>query len=375
MQNNLGLFLAKRAFLSPTREAYVESDGSLRLTYEELNNRCNQLANSFVGAGIAKGDRVGLLLMNSSEFMESYYALAKIGAVVVPLNWRLVADELEFILKDGGTTRLIFDNEFVDTVADLNNRGDKTDIRQWLQVTDGDVAHFADSYRGFRDAGDTAEPAVGASDHDMLYIMYTSGTTGVTKGVVHTHHTSIWGIAHNWRYSGVPRPRALPRLFADVSCWRTDALAVNVYMGATSVVMRSFDPVAAWQVIEREKITSGLAVPAMLNFMLQVPDYDRFDRSTLRWMMTGAAPVPPSLVEQYHSMGIGIQQVYGLTETCGPACLMDAENSLKHPASTGKAFFHTEVKIADDDGNEVPRGTAGEVLVRGEHHGGVLESA
>ena len=99
MQNNLGLFLAKRAFLSPTREAYVESDGSLRLTYAELNNRCNQLANSFVSAGIAKGDRVGLLLMNSSEFMESYYALAKIGAVVVPLNWRLVADELSSSLR------------------------------------------------------------------------------------------------------------------------------------------------------------------------------------------------------------------------------------------------------------------------------------
>ena len=111
MQNNLGLFLSKRAFLSPTREAYVESDGSLRLTYSELNSRCNQLANSFADAGIAKGERVGLLLMNSSEFMESYYALAKVGAVVVPLNWRLVADELEFILKDSGTTRLIFDNE------------------------------------------------------------------------------------------------------------------------------------------------------------------------------------------------------------------------------------------------------------------------
>ena len=105
----------------------------------------------------------------------------------MPLNWRLVADELEFILKDSGTTRLIFDNEFVDTVAELNSRGDKTDIHQWLQVTDGDAAHFAESYRGFRDAGDTAEPAVGASDHDMLYIMYTSGTTGVTKGYAYSH--------------------------------------------------------------------------------------------------------------------------------------------------------------------------------------------
>ena len=130
------MFLTKRAHLSPDVEAYVESDGSYRLTYTELNDRCSQLANAFVAAGIEKGERVGLLLMNSSEFMESYYALAKIGAVVVPLNWRLVADELEFILKDSGTKRLIFDNEFVETVADLHRRGDKTEFRRDL-ATDG----------------------------------------------------------------------------------------------------------------------------------------------------------------------------------------------------------------------------------------------
>ena len=231
MQNNLGLFLSKRAFLSPTREAYVESDGSLRLTYAELNSRCNQLANSFADAGIAKGERVGLLLMNSSEFMESYYALAKVGAVVVPLNWRLVADELEFILKDSGTTRLIFDNEFVDTVAELHSRGDKTDIKQWLHVTQDDAAHFADGYRVFRDAGDTVEPEVRAADHDMLYIMYTSGTTGLPKGVVHTHHTSIWGlltiggpaVSHDpARYlSGVCSPLVGPRsIMIRSAIWR-----------------------------------------------------------------------------------------------------------------------------------------------------------
>ena len=367
MQNNLGLFLSKRALLSPTREAYVESDGSLRLTYTELNNRCNQLANSFLAAGIAKGERVGLLLMNSSEFMESYYALAKIGAVVVPLNWRLVADELEFILKDSGTTRLIFDNEFVDTVAELHSRGDKTDIKQWLHVTHEDEAHFAESYRAFRDAGDISEPELRAADHDMLYIMYTSGTTGLPKGVVHTHHTSIWGLL---TIGGTAVYHDPERYLACLPMFHVGALtplAVNVYMGATSVVMRSFDPVEAWRIIEREKITSGLAVPAMLNFMLQVPNFEQFDYSTLKWMMTGAAPVPPSLVQTFAAMGVGIQQVYGLTETCGPACLMDAENAIKHPASTGKAFFHTEIMIADDDGNEVPRGTAGEVLVKGEH--------
>jgi acyl-CoA synthetase (AMP-forming)/AMP-acid ligase II len=367
MKNNLGLFLSKRALLSPNREAYVESDGSLRLTFEQLNVRCNQLANAFVQAGVMKGERVGLLLMNSSEFMESYYALAKIGAVVVPLNWRLVADELEFILNDSGTSRLIYDNDFVDTVAELHSRGDKTDIKHWLQVTDGEIAYFAESYRSFRDAASVAEPEVTAANDDMLYIMYTSGTTGLPKGVVHTHHTSIWGLLSISATAVYYDPE---RYLACLPMFHVGALtplAVNVYRGVTSVVMRSFDPVGAWEIIEREKITSGLAVPAMLNFMLQVPNFERFDFSSLRWIMTGAAPVPPALTKIFHDMGIGIQQVYGLTETCGPTCLMDAENALARPESTGKAFFHTEVRIADENGNDCPAGVAGEVLVRGEH--------
>ena len=266
MKNNLGLFLSKRALLSPDREAYVESDGSLRLTFKELNLRCNQLANAFVEAACEKGERVGLLLMNSSEFMESYYALAKIGAVVVPLNWRLVADELEFILKDSGTSRLIFDNEFVDTVAELHSRGDKTDINQWLQVTNGDVAYFAQSYRGFRDAASTDEPEVSAADHDMLYIMYTSGTTGITQRCcAYSPHFNL-GFVEYFRHCHLSRSRALFGLFAYVPCGGVNAIGREcLYRGVTSVVMRSFDPVSAWETIEREKITSGLAVPAMLS--------------------------------------------------------------------------------------------------------------
>ena len=371
MQNNLGLTLAKRAFLNPEREAYVESDGSLRLTYSELNQRCNQLANAFTGAGIVTGERVGLLLMNSSEFMESFYALAKIGAVVVPLNWRLVADELEFILKDSGTQRLIFDDDFVDTVADLHSRGDKTDIKHWLQVTgaantDG-AAHFAEDYRAFRDAASPLEPVCTAADHDMLYIMYTSGTTGLPKGVVHTHHTSLWGMITIAATANYYDPE---RFLACLPMFHVGALtplAVNVYKGATSVVMRSFHPVQAWETIEREKLTSGLAVPAMLNFMVQVPNFEQHDWLSLRWIMTGAAPVPVALTKQFQSMGIDIQQVYGLTETCGPACLMDSANAVLKPESTGKAFFHTEVKVVDQNGSTCAPGESGEVLVRGEH--------
>ena len=368
MQNNLGLFLYKRAFLSPEREAYVEGDGSLRLTYQQLNASANRIANAFVAAGVEKGERVGLLLMNSREFMEAYFALAKIGAVVVPLNWRLVADELEFILKDSGTKRLIFGDEFVETVADLHSRGDKTDIVQWLQVEgDQEVGFFAESYQAFRDAADDAEPAVGGSDDDMLYIMYTSGTTGLPKGVVHTHSTAIWGLI---TIGATSEYEEADRYLACLPMFHVGALtplAVNVWRGATNIVMRSFDPVRAWELIQEEKITTGLAVPAMLNFMVQVDNYQRFDYSSLRWMMTGAAPVPQALTELYHSLGIGLLQVYGLTESCGPACLMDAENALRKPTSTGRAFFHTEVRVVDDQLNDCPPGEAGEVIVKGAH--------
>jgi O-succinylbenzoate-CoA ligase len=371
MQNNLGLILTKRAFLNPEREAYVDSHDDLRLTYAELNRRCNRLANALRDAGIERGERVGLLLMNSAEFMEAYFALAKVGAVVVPLNWRLVADELAFILKDSGTRRLIFGAEFLDTVADLHARGDATDVRQWLQVAapggTAEVAYFADDYPTFRDRGADREPEPGAADHDMLYIMYTSGTTGLPKGVVHTHHTAIWAIltiAASVEYrDGERYLAALPMFHVGA----LTPLAVNVYRGATSVVMRAFDPTLAWRLIERERVTSGLMVPAMLNFMVQVPAAQQTDYSSVRWIMTGAAPVPVALIRKYADMNIGVLQVYGLTESCGPACVMDSENALARPDSTGKAFFHTDVLVVDEAGKPCPPGVPGEVVVRGPH--------
>ena len=171
MLNNLGLLLAKRAFLSSDADAYVEGDGSFRLSFSQLNASTNRLANALVADGIKKGERVGLLLMNSREFMEAYFAVAKVGAVVVPLNWRLVADELEFILKDSGTERLIYGDEFVETVADLHSRGDKTDISQWLQVPgEQEMAYFSADYQAFRDAG-------GVEEHRWVVVMMTCCTS------------------------------------------------------------------------------------------------------------------------------------------------------------------------------------------------------
>lgn len=368
MENNLGLFLSKRATLSPGREAYVDANGALRLSFSELNARCNQLANALLDAGVEKGERIAFLLMNSAEFMEAYFAAAKIGAVVVPLNWRLVPDELEFILKDSGSKRLIFGEEFLDSVTELHARGDKTDIQHWLQVTANEpLAPFAQDYRRFADAGSADEPPIGARGDDLLYIMYTSGTTGLPKGVVHSHNTSIWAVvtvsATTYFHDGDRFLGALPMFHVGALL----PLTLNVYRGATSVVMRSFEPRLAWELIETEKLTSGLAVPAMLNFMLQVPEFEKYDTSSLRWILSGAAPVPVALMERYAELGIEIHQIYGLTETCGPACVIDAENALAKVGSTGKPFFHTEVRIAKPDGGACAPGEAGEILVRAPH--------
>ena len=367
MNVNIGDFLTRRAAVTPEREAYVDPQTGLRLTFSALNERVNQLANALASAGVNPGDRVALCLMNSVEFIESFLAIAKMGGVVVPLNWRLVADELEFIIKDSGAQTLLYGQEFQSVVADLQGRGDKTDVVRWIES--GDVERrldFSEHYDAFRHQGAVSEPQLGAIGDDLLFIMYTSGTTGLPKGVVHSHTTVFWAIL---TFEASCDLRDGDRYLVALPLFHVGALtpvALNVYRGVTSVVMREFDPVKAWALIKDENITTTLLVPAMLNFMIQVPA-DQIHAEQLRWIQSGAAPVPVSLIEQYAGMQIEIHQIYGLTESCGPACVIGADNALKKVGSTGKAFFHTEVRVVDEDGSDVTPGEQGEVWVRGGH--------
>lgn len=366
MHTQIGELLERRAFLTPDKVGYVDELGE-SLTFRELDERCNQIANAFLNRGIAKGDRVGLLLMNSSEFLELFFALGKIGCVVVPLNWRLVADELEFILKDSGAIKLIFSDEFAETVDELHQRGDKTDIQEWLHVTDGDRLAFAEDYRAVRASGALTSPAIEVAEEDVLYIMYTSGTTGLPKGVVHTHETSFFGAltiaATTYYQENDVFLSPLPMFHVGA----LTPLTVSIYRGIKSVVMRAFDPVKAWQLVEKEQVTIGLLVPAMMNFMLQVPGFEKFTFQQWRWVMTGAAPVPYSAIKAFTDLGVDVMQVYGLTETCGPACLCSGLESLERIGTTGRSFFHTDVKVVRPDGSECDSGEAGEALVRGNH--------
>ncbi len=365
MRVNIGQILTNRARRDPRMEALVDTGSGERFTYDEINARANQAANMLMGQGVEPGDRVALLLMNGSAFFECYFACAKIGAVAVPLNWRLVPYELGYILGNAGAKTLIFDADFAETVEALRKEG-STEVETWLQVAAGaPLCAFAQDYHALVSNAPADEPEPQGFDDDNLFIMYTSGTTGLPKGVVHSHQTTFWALL-----TMMPTldTRLGDRFSIVLPLFHVGALApllAMVYGGGTSVLMRSFDPMGMWKITAEEKITATLAVPAMLGAMLQVPMPDPADYAQLRWIMSGAAPVPVALMEQYRDAGIEIHQVYGLTECCGPGCLISPQDAMERLGSTGKAFFHTDARLVDQNGNDVPPNTPGEVLLRG----------
>ena len=281
MKMNVGQFLSRRAFLSPAVEAMVEpAVGGRRIGFRELNARCNRVAHALRAGGVKPGDRVALLLMNGAEFVESFFAVAKIGAVNVPLNWRLVADELEFILKDSGATVLLYAENVAPVAAELQRRGDRTDVRTWVQLG-GATPDFAVDYASWMGGQATDEPAAAGADDDLLFIMYTSGTTGLPKGVMHSHSTVMWAMLTQAATSDM---HARDRFLLSLPMSHVGALTPSmgcIYMGITQVILKAFDPKLSWELIRDEKITNSLMVPAMLQFMLAVHDPKQHDTKKL----------------------------------------------------------------------------------------------
>tara|TARA_R110000823_G_scaffold144958_3_gene275071 strand:+ start:25682 stop:27247 length:1566 start_codon:yes stop_codon:yes gene_type:complete len=370
---NIGLLLSKRADICPTREAFVEFERNRRFSFRELNERANRVANALLAQGIAPGDRVGVLLKNSIEFVETYFAVAKIGAVLVPVNWRLVAAEIAYILADSGSRALVYDDDFDAQVTALQaEKHGHNDISCWLRRDNTEPASRPDwalDYVEVMADADCAEPPIGAWDDDNLFIMYTSGTTGHPKGVVHSHTGMLWSQLTSMSTSDMRGDDRflLPLPMFHVGCLNPTSLLVH--RGGTGIIMRELDIAAMLRCIEQERVSIFMAVPAVLQFMLMTPERERYDISSVRWIATGAAPVPVSLLHDFEALGIRIFQAYGLTESCGPGTLLLHEDAEARVGSCGKAQMHTQVNIVDDDGNSIPRGSSepGELLLAGRH--------
>ncbi|MFK7977257.1 MAG: long-chain fatty acid--CoA ligase [Halioglobus sp.] len=376
MKTNIGSLLTKRAEICPQREAFVEFERARRFTFGQLNERSNRVANALLTMGIAPGERVAVLLKNSIEFVETYFAVAKIGAVLVPINCRLVAAEIAYILQDSGAQALVFDSDFDETVADLHdkNHGNVTTAHWIRRDNDEDglekpVSAWAKDYTDILEGSHTGEPPVGAWDNDNLFIMYTSGTTGRPKGAVHTHDGMLWSQLTSMATSDMRGDDRflLPLPMFHVGCLNPTSLLVH--RGGTGVIMRELDMGAMFQCIEQERISIFMAVPALLQFMLSAPERETTDISSVRWIATGAAPVPVSLLHDYEALGISIFQAYGLTESCGPGTLLLHEDAEAKVGSCGRPQMHTELKIVNSQGDTIPMGAdePGELLLGGRH--------
>lgn len=371
MRTNIGLFLKKRAEISTHKEAFVEFERQRRFTFQQLNKRCNQIGNALLAKGIQPGDRVALVLKNGIEFVETYFAVAKIGAVLVPINCRLVAAEIAYILQDSGAKALVFDNDFDDAISQLaTNQHGENAIEQWLRCANGEPAvTWANDYDDFLESGESHEPPVGAWDDDNLFIMYTSGTTGRPKGAVHSHECMLWSQLTSMSTSDMRGDDRflLPLPMFHVGCLNPTSLLVH--RGATGVIMREVDMDEMFNCIEQEKISIFMAVPALLQFMLNAPKRETTDISSLRWIATGAAPVPVSLLHAYEALGINIFQAYGLTESCGPGTLLLHADAEAKAGSCGRPQMHTELKIVNAQGDTIPMGSdePGELLLAGRH--------
>jgi O-succinylbenzoate-CoA ligase len=356
---NIGSMLRQRATVSPQLEAYVEPSTNVRMNYAEMNALANRCANLLTSLGIGNGDRVGLLMPNSVEFCCLFYGAAKIGAVAVPLNTRLAAPEVDFILSDSGSKVVIYGEPLVTVVDAIKADTDSScTVSDWVLAGDG-----IDSLGERLKAAAATEPADEYGGGDNLFIMYTSGTTGHPKGVVHTHD-SVHSAASSW--CATIDVRYQDRLLLPLPMFHVAALTTVIFCamrGVSLISMPQFDPAKAWSLIVDERVSLGGAVPAILNFMRQVPQFAELNAPDFRYFITGGAPMPEPLIKMYAAKNIEVVQGYALTESCGGGTLLLSEDALRKAGSAGRPTMFTDVRVRSDDGVISEQGE-GEVVIK-----------
>ena len=337
--------------------------GERTISFAELDARSSQVAQAFRAAGVDFGDRVAFIDKNGAEFFEVVCGLAKLGAVGVPVNWRLAPPEMLHVIEDAQARIVVVGSEFFGHLEAIEDR---------LTTVSAIVAIGAHNrWQEFEDwlAGHPVEdPGVTTSSDDIVFLMYTSGTTGLPKGVMLTNGNYLCkssGIAHQWRFTADSVSLAvMPMFHMAGSGW----VLVGLYEGATTVVLRDVDPVAILDSVVRHRITNLLLVPAVIQMMLGAPGVEAADFSSVRAIVYGASPITDDvLVKGLDRFGCEFLQVYGLTETTGSVTQLDEHDPVGRPdllRSCGKPYPWVELRIVDDDGREVPAGTVGEVWTR-----------
>ncbi len=370
---NLADPIDKWAALTPDRTAIIDAISDRRITFAELKNRIEKLAGGLKELGVKRGDRVAVLSTNSIEYFEIYYACALAGYIAQPMNWRLSAEEIARILVDGSPTVLVTHGDFAelaDDVVKLLEQNKQLPNLVRLEYTPG----ASGSYEAlFNEAGSLSREADIGGD-DPVLILYTGGTTGLSKGALHSHHSLYTGMINQ-----TVAERIVPTdvyMLTGQMFHIPVALAMNYIAHGCPCVLMNFDAELALELIQREKVSAFLGITTMLNWMMAVDGFDDYDISSLRNIQYGGGPMPETVVRAaLENFPCTLIQGYGQTEGMTMTFLSQEDHqraiegdNTQRLSACGREGFVTRIRVVDEDGNEVPRDnvTSGEIVVQSE---------
>lgn len=355
-------WLAHHARTRPAKTAVLDLPSGRRLGYAEVNERTERLATALATrSGVRAGDRVAVLSRNSANMFEVQFACWKLGAVFVPLNWRLAVPELDYIARECEPRVLLHGAEFGAAAAALAT------VPERVAWDAGDDGH--DAYEQLLSASEPggftrAEPTL----ESLLMIMYTSGTTGRPKGVLITHGMALWNVLNQtefFRTSTDMVNLAILPLFTTggLNCFANPAF----HYGGTTVVMGPFDPAVALGLLADPelRVTHTQAVPSIWMFMSNRPEFADVAIPSLVGAGVGGSPAPEPLLRRWLDKGVALQQAFGMTETGSMVMALPREDALDKLGSCGLPFLHNEVRLVDAAGCDVAPGEAGELWMRG----------
>jgi fatty-acyl-CoA synthase len=345
----IGSWPARRARKTPHRTALIHEDRAV--TYAQLDDRVNRLAQVLRGRGIRRGDRVAYLGPNHPAYLETLFAAGLIGAVFVPLNTRLTASELRHQLEDSGTSLVLSARS-----AQIAELGDATEV---LRAEGEDYeAMLATAVPEHQD-----EPV---GPDDLCLIMYTSGTTGRPKGAMLTHGNMTWNCLNVLVDVDVSTDEVT---LVSAPLFHIAALGMTclptLLKGGTVVLESAFEPARALSLVAQHRITCLFGVPAMYEMLADEPGWEQADLSSLRNLLCGGAPVPARTIRRYLDRGLAFVQGYGMTEAAPGVLLLDRRDVHDHAGSAGVPQFFTDVRLLTPDGEPAGIGEPGEVLVSG----------
>ncbi len=369
--------LMKALKFFPKKEAIV--CGERRWTYQEFYDRVNRLSHYLKDLGVGKNDKVAILHPNCHYFLEAYYGITQIGAISVPINYRLSSGEIAFILQDSESKILIADPMFQKQVDPI--RGEIKDIVGIIWTGEGKVNKESGDLNYemvLHQTNFSALPETRITDDDIAQIYYTSGTTGRPKGVMLSHknvNTHALGTIAELHLTDSDVWIHVAPLFHLADAWATWAIT---WVGGTHVLIREFDAKIVLETIEREKVTLTNLIPTMLNLMVNHPEVGRFDYSSLRVLLSGGAPIAPEVVRKVvETFKCDYIQTYGMTETSPYLTLsilkdhlkkLSYEDQLRFKSKTGREFIGVELKVVNERGGEIKRDEkeVGEIIVKGD---------